>query len=117
MGTKAASNCPGTIQQSSVLPSQPAAARQRAERQASGAEDVVKLERLVDLVEPLGAVGGAAAAAFIKRQLQLAQQARHLFPCRDMAKIGPGPKRRLVDIVECSQAARAELSVDHTRRK
>jgi hypothetical protein len=31
-------------------------------------EDVVDLERLVDLGEPLGAIGGAAAAAFVERQ-------------------------------------------------
>ena len=39
----------------------------------SGAEDVMEFERLVDLGEPFGAIGCAAAAAFIERQFQLAQ--------------------------------------------
>jgi hypothetical protein len=38
-----------------------------------GAEDVVDLERLVELIEPFGPVGCAAAAALIDRQFQLAQ--------------------------------------------
>jgi hypothetical protein len=36
-------------------------------RRISGAEDVVGIERLVDLGEPFGTVGGAAAAAFVER--------------------------------------------------
>jgi len=38
----------------------------------SSFEDIVDFERLVDLSEPLGPIGGAAAAAFIERQFQLA---------------------------------------------
>jgi len=41
-------------------------------------ENVVEFERLVDLCEPFGPVGCAAAAALIERQFQLAQQAGDL---------------------------------------
>jgi len=37
-------------------------------KKALGAEDIVELERLVDLGEPFGPVGGAAAAALVERQ-------------------------------------------------
>src|ERR1700733_369879 len=70
-------------------------------------------ERLVDLAEPFGPVGRAAAAALVERQFQLAQQAGHLFARRDMAEIRAGAERRLVDIVEAGEAARKELAVDH----
>ena len=49
-----------------------------AYRNVSGAKNVVELERLVDLGEPFGAVGGAAPAALVERQLELAQQTRNL---------------------------------------
>src|SRR5258708_35353334 len=60
----------------------------------SGAEDVVGLERLVDLGEPFGPVGGAAAAALVERQLELTQQAGHLLARGDIAQAragGPPP--------------------------
>src|SRR5437899_2337438 len=78
----------------------------------SGAEDVVDLERLVDLSEPLGPIGRTAAAALVERKLELAEQARHLFPRGEMAEIGPHAQRRLVDLVEGCQAARKELAVN-----
>jgi len=45
-----------------------------------GFDDIVELERFVDLCEPFGPVGCAAAAALIDGQFQLAQQTRDLFP-------------------------------------
>src|SRR6266436_5682508 len=78
-----------------------------------GADDVVEFERLVDLVEPFGPVRRAAPAPLIERKLQLAQQARHLFARRDMAEVRAGAERCLVDIVECGEAARKELAIDH----
>src|SRR5580704_11512752 len=83
----------------------------------SGAEDVVDFERLVDLGEPLGAVGGAAAAALIERQFQLAQQAGHLLARRHMAQARAGAECRLVEVVERGQPTRKELTVDHTLGK
>jgi len=44
-----------------------------------GAEDVVDLERLVDLIEPFGPIGCAAATALIDWQFQFAQLALDLF--------------------------------------
>ena len=41
-------------------------------QRGSGLQNVVDLERLVDLAEPFGAVGRTAAAALVERQLQLA---------------------------------------------
>lgn len=59
---------------SSEIATGPANARQKADclvvatyRKASGAEDIVDLQRLVDLAEPLGAVGRAAASALVER--------------------------------------------------
>src|ERR1700727_1080229 len=66
----------------------------------SGAEDVVGFKRLVDLGKPFGTVGGAAAAAFVERQFQLAQQARDFLTRGDMPHARPGAKRRLVELVE-----------------
>jgi hypothetical protein len=40
-------------------------------RRSLSAEDVVDFERLVDLGEPFGPVGGAAAAPLVQRQFQL----------------------------------------------
>src|SRR3954454_4271971 len=77
-----------------------------------GAEDVVDLERLVDLIEPLSAVGRAAASALVERKLELAEQARHLLPCGEMAEIGPHAEGGLVDLVQRGQAAREELAID-----
>ena len=72
----------------------------------------MELERFVDLGEPLGPVGGAAPTAFIERQLELAEQTRHLFPRRDVAEVRLGAQSGLVDVVERGQAARKELAVD-----
>src|SRR5258705_5791090 len=71
------------------------------------------LERLVDLVEPFGTVGGATAAALIERQFQLAQQARDLLPRRYVAHARTGAERGLVEVVERGQPARKELAVNH----
>ena len=51
------------------------------------------VERLVDLAEPLGAVGRAAAAALVERKLELPQQGRHLFTRGDIdeATLGVRP--------------------------
>src|SRR5882757_2879650 len=80
----------------------------------SGAEDVVDLERLVDLGEPFGPAGGAAAAAFVERQLQLAQQVRDFFARRDMSHAWAGAERRFVEIVERGQAAWKKFAIDYT---
>src|SRR5579864_6942168 len=82
-------------------------------RAPSGADDVVNLERLIDLAEPFRPTGRAASPALIQRQLQLAQQARHLLPRRHMAEVGPGAQRGLVDVVERRQSARKELAINH----
>ena len=71
-------------------------------------------ERLVDLAEPLGPVGGAAPAPLVERQLQLAQQARHFLARRYMAEARAGAKRNLVEVVESGQPAREEFAVDDT---
>src|SRR5512139_2359894 len=42
-----------------------------AYRDRSGVEDVMDLERLVDLAEPFGAVGCPATATLIERKLEL----------------------------------------------
>ena len=63
------------------------------------------LERLVDLDEPLGPVRGTAPAALIQRQFQLTQQARDFFTRRDVAHARAGSERRLIEVVECGQAA------------
>src|ERR1700759_3148714 len=83
----------------------------------SGAEDVVGFKRLVDLGEPFGTVGGAAAAAFVERQFQLMQQAGDFLARRDMPHSWPGSECRLVEIVERGQAARKEFAIDHTLGK
>src|SRR3954468_6932824 len=72
----------------------------------SRAEDIVGIKRLVDLGEPFGTVSSAAAAAFVERQFQLAQQAGDFLAGRDMAHAWPGAERRLVEVVERGQPAR-----------
>src|SRR5882724_12374798 len=79
----------------------------------SGAEDVMDFKRLVDLVEPFGPVGGAAAAALIERQFQLAQQARHFLPRRHVAQARAGAEGRLIEVVERGKPAREKLAVYH----
>ena len=49
---------------------------------SSGIKDIVHLKRLVDLAEPLDPVRRATPAAFVERQLELAQQICHLLPAR-----------------------------------
>src|SRR3984957_5471956 len=75
----------------------------------SGLQDVVDFERLVDLAEPFGAVGCAAPAALVERQLQLAQQACDLLTRRHMAHAWAGAKRCLVEIVERGKPAGKEF--------
>src|ERR1700689_2862161 len=70
---------------------------------ASGAEDVVDFERLVELIEPFGTVGGAAATAFIERQFELAQQAGDFLACRYMAHARTSAERCLVEVVKRGQ--------------
>src|SRR5260221_13077015 len=79
----------------------------------SGAEDVVDFERLVDLGEPLGPVGCAAAAALVERQFQLAQQAGDLLARRHVPQAGTGAKCCFVEVVKRGQAARKKLAVNH----
>src|SRR5262249_50042259 len=83
----------------------------------SGADYVVNFQRLVDLAEPFRAIGGAAAAAFVKRQLELAQQARDLLSRRDLTPAGARSQGRFVKIVQCGQASRKEFAVNHTLGK
>src|SRR5947209_11653371 len=78
----------------------------------SGAEDIVGFKRLVDLSEPFGTVGGAAAAAFVERQFQLTQQAADLLAGRDMPHARPGAERRLVEVVKRGQPTREKFAVD-----
>src|SRR5579883_1399555 len=77
------------------------------------AQDVVDLERLVDLAEPFGAVCRAPAPALVERQLELAEQARHLFPRGHMAEIWLGAEGGFIDVVERGQPTRKELAIDH----
>src|SRR4051794_33905752 len=77
-----------------------------------GAEDVVDFERLVDLGEPFGPAGGAAATAFVERQLQLTQQAGDLLARGNMSHARTGAERPLVEIVKRGQAAREKFAVD-----
>src|SRR6185295_12422905 len=78
----------------------------------SGAEDVVGLKRLVDLSEPFGPVGSAAAAAFVERQFQLTQQAGDFLAGRDMPHARPGAERCLIEVVKRGQAAREKFAID-----
>src|SRR5947207_11254906 len=78
-----------------------------------GAEDVVEFERFVDLAEPFGPVGSAAAAPLVEGQFQLAQQAGHLLARRHVTQARTGAKGCFVDVVERSQAARKKLAVNH----
>src|SRR6202045_3501945 len=75
------------------------------------AKDVMDLERLVDLIEPFGPVGCAAAAALIDRQFQLAQQARDLFPRHHMLHARASAER-LIKVVKRSQAAWEKLAIN-----
>src|SRR5260370_10764071 len=68
-------------------------------------------ERLVDLAEPFGPVGCAAAAALIDRQFQLAQQARDLFPRPHMPQARASAEF-LVKVVKRSQAAWIKFAID-----
>src|SRR5580700_10070590 len=81
-------------------------------RKVSGAQDVVDLERLVDLAEPLGAAGRAATSALVERQLQLAQQAGDFLARRHMAHVRAGAERCLVEVVQRGQAAGKEFAVN-----
>src|SRR5580704_9920997 len=85
--------------------------QQRPTLRVSGAQDVVDFERLVDLAEPFGAVGCAAAAALVERKLQLPQQACDFLARRHMAHARAGPERRLVEVVERGEPAGKELAV------
>ena len=69
------------------------------------------LERLVDLIEPFGPVGCAAAAALIDRQFQLAQQARDLFPRHPMPHARASAEC-LIKVVKRSQAAWIKFAID-----
>ena len=69
------------------------------------------LERLVDLIEPFGPVGSAAAAALIDRQFQLAQQARNFFPHHHMLHARASAER-LIKVVKRSQAAWEKLAIN-----
>src|SRR6266403_610407 len=81
------------------------------------ADDIVEFERLVDLAEPFGAVGGAATAALVEREFQLAQQARNLLARGDVTEIRPGAERGLVEVVERGEPAREKLAVHHPLRE
>src|SRR6266550_686332 len=78
-----------------------------------GAEDVVEFERFVDLAEPFGRVGSAAAVPLVEGQFQLAQQAGDLLARRHVTQARTGAKGCIVDVVERSQAARKKLAVNH----
>src|SRR5258705_2850063 len=67
-------------------------------------EDVVELERFVDLGKPFGPVGSAAAAPLIERQFQLAQQAGDLLARRHVAQARTGAKGCFVNVGERRQA-------------
>src|SRR6202165_4387914 len=67
-------------------------------------------ERLVDLPEPFGPVGRAAAAALIDRQFQLAQQARNLLPRHHMLHARASAER-LIKAVKRSQAAWEKFAI------
>jgi hypothetical protein len=69
------------------------------------------LERLVDLIEPFGPVGCAAAAALIDRQFQLVQQARDLFPRHRMPHARASAEC-LIKVVKRSQAAWIKFAID-----
>jgi hypothetical protein len=75
--------------------------------------NVVNFERLVDLGEPFGAVGGTSTAALIKRQLQLAEQTRDLFPRGDVAEIRAGAERGFIDVVQRGKPAWKEFAINH----
>src|SRR3981081_2305548 len=68
-------------------------------------------ERLVDLAEPFGPVGCAAAAALIDRQFQLPQQARNLFPRHHMLHAGTSTEC-LIKVIKRSQAAWIKFAID-----
>ena len=71
-------------------------------------------EWLIDLGEPFSPVRGPPAAAFVKRQLQLAQQAGDLFAGGDMTEARASAKGRLVDVVERGESAREKFAIDDT---
>src|SRR5258708_7286442 len=68
-------------------------------------------ERLVDLAEPFGPVGCAAAAALIDRQFQLAQQVCNLFPRYHMLHARASAER-LIKVIKRSQAAWIKFAID-----
>src|ERR1700748_7744 len=74
-------------------------------------EDVVDIERLVDLIEPFGPVGCAAPAALIDRQFQLAQQARDLSLRHHLLHARAGAEC-LIEVVKRRQAAGIEFAID-----
>ena len=75
------------------------------------------LERLVDLGEPFGAVGGTPAAAFVERQLQLPQQTHYLFARGNVPHARTGAEGLLVQIVQRGKPARKELAIHHALGK
>src|ERR1700757_5377214 len=81
-------------------------------RRRLGAQDVVELERLVDLGEPLSPIRRPPAPALIQRQLELAEQTRHLFARGDVAEVRLGAEGGFVDIADRRRAARKELPVN-----
>src|SRR4051812_37409015 len=89
------------------------APRVAAARARSRAEDVMHLERLVDLREPFGPVGGTTPASFVEREFQLAQKAGDLLACGDVTEARPHSKRGLVKMIERRQATREKFAVHH----
>jgi hypothetical protein len=80
---------------------------------ASGAENIVDFERLIDLGKPFGTIGGAAAATFVERQIQLPQQAHDLLARRHMPEARTGAEGRFVEVVEGGETAWKEFPIHH----
>ena len=66
----------------------------------------MSFQRPVDLAKPFSAGRGPPAAPLVERQLQVAQQIRHLLAGGHMGHVRPGAQRRLVEIVQRCQTAR-----------
>src|SRR5690348_10334988 len=86
----------------------------RADRDAAlRADNVVDFKRLVDLGEPFGPISRPPSAMFVQGQLELAEQARHLFPRRHVTEIRAGAEGSFVDVVERGKSPREKLAIDH----